>query len=75
MTKWIIRRYIKEAYGMKCSIKKHPLISEAVSIFVPELGIGSANVFAKEVYNKNKSIFEYVESLKGEVLQSGERII
>ena len=75
MTKRIIRQYIRETFNMKCTITKHPFIVDGVIVGIPELGIGKGNVFPREVYEKNKDVFEYVTSLTGTILQSGERII
>ena len=75
MKKWEIRKFIKDTFGFNSSIKKHSMINDVVTIMIPEIGIGTANVFGKEVLDKHRELFKYVNGLKGIVLDSNERII
>lgn len=75
VTKAIIRKDLK-ALGASASIKKHGLIDNGVKIVVSGLGIGTGNVFSRETVEQNQSVFDYVNSLKGVILDdTGERII
>ena len=73
-TKKEIRDTIKKL-GFKSSIRKHPLIDNAVTIHVSELGIGDGNVFGGDAYEQHKDVFEYVNSLSKTFLYTGEKVI
>lgn len=69
-----IRNTIK-SMGFKASIRKHTLIDNAVSIYIDELGIGTGNVYPREIYEANEELFKYISSLSKTFLDTGEKII
>jgi len=75
MKKSDIRKFMKLEFGLKCRIVSHPMIDAGVVIEIPEIGIGTANIFSRKTYEENSIVIEYVEKLKGAILDSGERII
>jgi hypothetical protein len=74
LTKASIKNKITEL-GYKGSVRKHKMIDNAVSVFIKELGIGTADTFSKKLREANVEIFDYVNSLKGKKLSTGEKLV
>ena len=77
MTKKEIRRLFGEM-GYKVALRKHGLIENGLSLFVVDgktMVVGNFNVFAKQHYDKYKPAIDLANSLKGKVLESGEKVI
>ena len=77
MTKKEIRRLFGEM-GYKVVLRKHGLIENGLSLFVVDgktVVVGNFNVFARVHYEKYKPAIDLAESLKGQMLESGEKVI
>ena len=77
LTKKEIRRQFG-AMGLKASLRKHGLIENGLSLFVTDNGVevvGNFNVFCRSHYEKYKTAIDLSNSFKGQILESGEKVI
>ena len=77
LTKKEIRRQFG-AMGFKASLRKHGLIENGLSLFVTDNGVevvGNFNVFCRSHCEKYKAVIDLSNSFKGQILESGEKVI
>lgn len=77
MKKSDIRKAFKQI-GYKCSLKSHPMIADAVSLsFIAPNGYTNkgGTVFGANTWQEHQQAFELCNKFKGEVLETGEKIV